>query len=153
MANRSMKLTAPPGPKVRSGVKAPVAAPAREAASLGVSEDEDDDLVIEGGPTEGVKVGSGLVVRVSVETDMSFDCSSLSLASQRPPDALSPVPVLDELPFTPSSSAPPLKGRSRQISFQRLLVLCGHRYRLCSCAWSFGPAPNLSNTPVTSTSA
>lgn len=38
------KLGAPPGAKVRSGVSAPV------AAVLSGEEDEDDDLVIEGGP-------------------------------------------------------------------------------------------------------
>lgn len=64
MANRPMDLSAPPGPKVRSGVKAPVSAPAsssehrkpRRRKDDDVDDDDDDDLVVEGAPVEGVKV-------------------------------------------------------------------------------------------------
>lgn len=62
MTNRSMKLSAPPGPKVRSGVKAPesrsIPIPAEAKAD---DDDDDDDLVVEGMPADGsLKVSRSL---------------------------------------------------------------------------------------------
>ncbi|GAA5990389.1 hypothetical protein JCM10908_007349 [Rhodotorula pacifica] len=54
MSNRSMDLSAPPGPKIRS-VKAPAAETVSSANSTG-DHDDDDDLVIEDAPPDGAKL-------------------------------------------------------------------------------------------------
>ncbi|GAA5862100.1 hypothetical protein JCM3774_006175 [Rhodotorula dairenensis] len=67
MSNRSMDLSAPPGPKIRSGVKAPLVPRSNQFGSRQVSsrsqnhaddgdDDDDDDLVVEGAPVEGGKI-------------------------------------------------------------------------------------------------
>jgi hypothetical protein len=174
MANRPMDLSAPPGPKVRSGVKAPVSAPASSAehrtAYRRNDDDDDDDLVVEGAPEEGAKVRSDLAV-----SSLYLDLSSHVLLS--PPG---PAPALGQTRVTRSRStscssalmsspasipSPPnsIKTRRERESGSSTSVRKSINVHICctnldthhrlGAPTSFGPAPSLSSTPVTSTSA